>query len=320
MILNNKSNRHSKETIARVKQAAEELGYHPNLRAKSLRLDRSYAVGLVLPDIANPFYPEIAKQLDEYLKQRGYSMLLLNSNEAVEEEERFFRMYRGRLLDGMIVFTRNSVKLQDVCKLKADDCAVFMDDVDRKIMKTHPVVATDNENGGYMLGSYLLEMGHRNIAFIGGYTNSDVTMGRLNGYRQAFEEVGLKIPDRNVFFYDFSEETARVALERLNLKEITAIACVNDIMAHQVIGFLTAQGYRVPEDLSVTGYDHLEINRFMGYRLTTVEQFPDRLAEKAVELLMQRLEDREQNAGLHLVEPELVEGTTVRQIGTSVFG
>lgn len=314
MILNNKSNRHSEETIARVKQAAADLGYQPNLRAKSLRENRTGTIGLILPDITNPYYPQVAKQLDEAFKQRGFSTLLLNSNESCDEEIRFLQMFRGGMFDGAVVFSRNLAKLASRFDLQTLEHTVFADDVDPREVPGHPVVSTDNEAGGHLLGSYLYEMGHRKIAFIGGYTNSMVTMGRLNGYRKAFREYGTEIAQRDIFLYDFSAETPRVALDRLNLNEVTAIACVNDIMAHQVIRCLKEAGRRVPEDVSVTGYDNLEMNGYLEYRLTTVEHFPGRLAQATVEQLIRSLEGEEPITETTWITPELVPGTTVRQL------
>ncbi|MCV9961795.1 LacI family transcriptional regulator [Pararhizobium sp. BT-229] len=272
----------------RVEEVIERLGYRPNSLGRSLRLNKSDIIGLVIPDITNPFFAELAKHLETLASAAGYSVLLANTHEDPKAERKQVQSLLGRAPAGIVIAPVSGSLVGEI--LPDGVVSVAID----RGLTGHSLVATDNFEGGRLAASHLLELGHRRIGYISGPSTTDVSIQRLNGFRGRIEEtfsnqsqhvVELTVLEGN-FDYKSGEAIGRQLLLGDIKQRPTAIATAND---QQAIGLLRASrdlGIRVPEDLSIVGFDDIPLASLVLPRLTTVRQPLEEMAEIAVRAVL----------------------------------
>src|SRR3954463_6678462 len=239
------------ETQARVHQAITALGYRPNLLARSLRRRETRTIGLLVPDNANPFFAEFARVVENAGFAEGYSVILCNSDRSEAKEETYIDVLLAKQVDGLIVMS--STDRVDLLQ-RVLDVGVPLVVVDRNLtsLAVNQVLIA-NEQGGYLAGKYLVELGHRRIGCIGGPSEGNPSWDRVLGLKRALAEAGLALPSAAIVTGDFrytgGEAGMRTLLERdLGL---TAVFASNDLMAIGAMMTLRHAGLRVPEDISV---------------------------------------------------------------------
>jgi LacI family transcriptional regulator len=295
------------ETQARVRQAIQTLGYRPNMLARSLRRRESRTIGLLVPDNANPFFAEFARVVEDVVFAEGYSVILCNSDRSETKEETYIDVLLSKQIDGLILISstdRNDL-LQHVV-----DVGVPMVVVDRNpadVSVSYVLVA--NEHGGYLAGQYLASLGHRRVGCIGGPSDGNPSWERVGGFARALGEVGAPLAPEAIvqgdFRYGGGEAGMRALLERdLGL---TAVFATNDLMAIGAMITLRRAGLRIPEDISLIGFDNILQASTTIPSLTTIEQSVNELGQATVRLLLDKILKRTTGPACLTIPTRLIE-------------
>lgn len=286
------------ETRARVEAAIEALGYRPNALARSLRSGRSHTLGLVLPDSANPFFAEVGHAIEQAAFAAGFSVILCNTENDAEKEQRYVSLLTRRQVDGLVLVA--AVERGDTLRaLARHGLPVVAMDRERPDLRLDTVL-TDHLQGGLLATRHLRSLGHQRIGCITGPADLSPSTLRLAGYRRALLEAGtadaLGHPGDGALVRrgDFHPESGRLAaLELLGLpRPPTAIFACNDLMALGVLRAAAELGRRVPEDLALVGYDDLDLAAYAGPPLTTVAQPKAEMGRATIALMIRRIADR----------------------------
>ena len=280
----------SDELQTRVHSAMQALGYKPNRLARSLRQGRTYTIGMIVPDSANPFFAEVARGIEDTTFGHGYSLILCNSDGDLEKELFYADHLAEKQVDG-ILFIAAGVSSEHIELLHDRQIPVVV--VDRNLPDVAvDAVLTDNRGGGCLATNHLIELGHRRIACITGPSDITPSAERVAGYRQAMQKAGLPIDEslilRGSFNYENGYQAAQTLLSRS--PRPTAIFASNDLMAVGVLSAANQRGLRVPEDLSVIGYDDVRLASFTVPLLTTVQQPKHEIGVLAATWLLERID------------------------------
>lgn len=288
----------------KVEAAIAELGYVPSGVARSLRARATGTLGLLVPNASNPYFAELARGIEDHAERNGYSVILCNSDDDIDKQLRYLRVLVERRIDGLIVATVASDKAfaEALAGLR-----VPLMLVDRSLDGvTADRVQVDHERGGFLATQHLLELGHRRIACIGGPASTQVVQLRAAGYRRAL--AGAKVEALPVVDCAFTSPAGYAAAQALlaDHEPPTAIFAGNDMIALGVLRAAAERGVRVPEQLSVVGFDDIEVSRYLYPALTTVGQSIGQLGETAAARLLARIRTPDLSAEQQLVEPTLV--------------
>ena len=243
----------SARTTALVRRAMSELGYVPNHAARSLRLGNTRSLGLLVPDISNPYFAELAKGAEDAGERQGYNLVLCNTSFDAEREARYLNVLRGGGVDGMIYAAGAPPASEHVAALASTFPLIIVDE-DLPDVPADTVVS-DNERGGRLAGDHLRDLGHREVLVIDGPAELASTPLRAKGFQAAFEGVDAHIEEVEG---DYRAESATAAVDAAlggGRPWFTAVFAANDLMALAAIEALTVAGIRVPDEVSVVGYD-----------------------------------------------------------------
>jgi len=304
----------SKATRERVLEAIEALNYRPNLLARSLVRGCSYTLALTLPDITNPFYPEIALEAERRCRELGYQIILCNTHfDTIVARNQLTRL-SGGLVDGAIVLS-GGIKPIDVVDLSLRGVPVvaclFGSEFDGvpdagKVSR----LEVDFERAGVLAAEHLLELGHRSFAAIMkiGLDGRGGHEPRLHGFRKRLTDAGISLPDQMVRIAETNVESGRQAFQEVlrSPKRPSALFAGNDLMALGAMEFALDNGLRVPEDISIVGIDDIDLSRHVRPALTTIALPKRNLAETAVELLVDKLTTPREKPNVSILQPFLV--------------
>lgn len=307
----NNSGRIDAQTKERVEQIIKTLGYSPNTAAQSLKTQRTRNIVLIVPDITNPFYSNLAKELQILVKSNNYILTLFNTNENLSEEMCAIASAK-EIFAGGIVFA-------SVAEQRCVVEALLGLGIPSVLLNSYAACELDcvhgvNKLGTYIAAKHLLEAGHRRIAFIGGTRGTRVATSRKEGYVQALTEAGIPIDESLLFEMGFSEDVGYKGAKYLSTISPlpTAICCANDIIAIGVLSALHEMKISVPDQVSVTGMDDIIYSRISSPPLTSVTNDSKEFARESFRLLFERIENnedippREIIIGRQLVERESV--------------
>jgi LacI family transcriptional regulator len=279
----------SDEVRLRVLDAMKALDYRPNALARSLRMGQTHTLALILPDSANPFFADVGRAIEDCAFQLGYSVILCNTQGDPRREFLYVDVLSKKQVDG-IIFVATGEQTASLAMLQSRAMPVVVVNRDLSSIAVD-LIYTDNLQGGYLATHHLLGLGHRRIACIAG--PSDLTLGadRVDGYRRALEEAGLAYDATLVLAGDYQPASGyRVTQQLLARRERpTAIFACNDLMALGALRAAVEAGCRVPADLSVIGFDDIELARFTNPPLTTIAQDKVEIGMQAVRQLVARL-------------------------------
>lgn len=301
----------SEKTRQKVIEIAKKLNYKPNYRGQILTTKSTKNIGLLITDITNPFFPELVRGAEETASESGYTILLGNTSESIDKETSYLEFFSRGPVDGVII-SASRISNEHIISLAEEGLPIV---VINRILE-HPkisYVSTDMEKGGYLATKHLIELGHTKIAFINGPSHSEAAERRLSGYKKALAESKIRYNSKLVSFnVPVAESGYKEATRLLNTEDPpTAIFTYNDLMAFGVIRAVKDLGVRIPDDLSIVGYDDIFFSSFTDPPLTTIRQPKEKLGKKAVELLLKLMKGERQGI---LVEPELIiRNTTSRR-------
>jgi len=295
-------------TRQRVEQAAIDLRYLRNESARQLRVGQGRTIGLVVPDIANPFFTDLARGIDEVTSAAGALVIMCNSEHA-EKEDRYLTLLAEQQVIGVLVVPVSS-STAAIDRLRDLDVPVVLLDY-RGRTHRQCSVAVNDVAGGEMATSHHLEAGHRRIGFVGAPSDAHQVVDRLAGAREAMRRAGrdqddLVLVPTPALTVEGGTVAARTVLAMPESERPTALVCVNDLLALGVLRVLLQSGTAVPGDIAITGYDDIAYAADAAVPLTSVRQPRGQLGRRAAELL---IEEATNPAHVHsrvVFEPELV--------------
>ncbi|EGQ9852880.1 substrate-binding domain-containing protein [Vibrio cholerae] len=312
----NKSRFVSDEIAERVNNAAQQLNYAPSALARSLKMNRTKTIGMLVTTSTNPFFGEVVKGVERSCYHQGYNLILCNTEGDNQRMKASINTLLQKRVDGLLLMcsTLEGERL-DVFDRYPDIPVVVMDW--GPILFASDKIQDNSLQGGYMAAKHLIECGHREIGCITGPLIRHQAQMRYEGYKRALAEAGIAINPDWIVESDFECEGGYQAFEKLYQrgKLPSALFVSNDMMAMGVIQAASQRGLRVPDDLSLIGYDDVHIAKFMTPALTTIHQPKYRLGKAAVDTLLYRLENPDTTAQVVQLEPTLVVRNSVRKLG-----
>lgn len=308
----NKSRFVSDEIAERVNNAAQQLNYAPSALARSLKMNRTKTIGMLVTTSTNPFFGEVVKGVERSCYHKGYNLILCNTEGDNQRMKASINTLLQKRVDGLLLMcsTLEGERL-DVFDRYPDIPVVVMDW--GPILFASDKIQDNSLQGGYMAAKHLIECGHKEIGCITGPLIRHQAQMRYEGYKRALAEAGLGIHPDWIIESDFECEGGYQAFEKLyeRGKLPSALFVCNDMMAMGVIQAANQRGLRVPDDLSLIGYDDVHIAKFMTPALTTIHQPKYRLGKAAVDTLLYRLENPDTTAQVVQLEPTLVVRSSV---------
>lgn len=312
MVLNNKTINVSDSTRKKILEAARELNYIPNALARSLSSKKSYTIGFVIPDIENPFFAEMAKAIEIEAEKQGYSIILCNTFNSGIKEEEYIKLLIGKLVDGVII-AASGEKNKSIELLEGNDVPFVI--VDRHVYEDENVngVFCNNKDGITLGIEYLMKKGYENIAFVGIDTKEVSKNSRL-GYFKEIAEKSNVLNRELIEEGDISLEGGIIATEKLINKKIAmdVIFYGSDVMAIGGMKCLLRNGYKIPEDISILGYDNIGICSFIEPELTTIAQPIYNMGKESCNLLINIISSKSKEKIVINLTPYLVERKTIK--------
>ncbi|MEA3470933.1 MAG: LacI family DNA-binding transcriptional regulator [Thermodesulfobacteriota bacterium] len=289
----NKTRFVEKETKNKVLKVMKKLDYYPNFAAQSLRSKKSNVIGLIVPDISNFFFTAVIRGIESTLKKYEYTLILADSDENLEIEKEQIRVFNAKLIDGLIIAPANGDHIFLEKLLNRNSPVVF---IDRKPQSYCPgdCVLVDNVKGAYKAVSILIKRGHSRIGVITGVPGLTTSEERLEGYKRALADYGIKVEQNLIKIGDGRYDSGYKLMKELLLdSNITALFVVNNLMTIGAIKFLKEKQIKIPGDLAIIGFDDYKWASITNPPLSVVKQPSRRIGEKASELLIRRIKKEE---------------------------
>jgi LacI family transcriptional regulator len=304
-VINNKPHV-SPATKQRVQEIITETGYRPNIIARSLATARTATIGLVVPDISNPYFSAIARGVEQVAYTHGYSVLLCNTGEDASRELEVLHTLDEKYVDGVIV-----------CGLRQDDAPIQQAlahfqaavIVNRRLEnEMASAILVDDILGGYLATQHLLQLGHTKVGFIAGPTTSYSGVKRLQGYEQALTEAGIERRDDWVRYCTPTVTGGEAAVHSLlaTHPEVSALFCYNDLIAVGALRACAAAGRRIPEDLAVVGFDDIMLATLVSPPLTSCHVPCVEMGSQAISTLLNCIKNESGEYNEIVITPELV--------------
>lgn len=316
----NDSSRISEETKFKVRKIMDEMGYHPNITARNLVKQRSHNLGLVIPysteeAFADPFYSEILRGIGVLAHSKGFNLLLLTSNGEKEEKETVLKAVRGKQIDGVLLLrSKKEDKLIDELT-KINFPFVIVGRPEKK--DKYYWVNNDNVKASERMVDYLIEKGHRKIAMIIGDDNYILNKDRLEGYHNSFKKHGLKVNNDLIVQSKKIDYQSIYLLSQKMIKEhpeITAFYGISDTMAYTIMQAMNDLNVKIPDDLSIVGFNNNPMSKIVSPPLTTVDINIYLLGNKATELLIGVINGKIDNFQHTVVPTNIIERGSCKKI------
>ena len=312
-VINNKDQSIRADTKERIQSIIKKHNYQPNRIARSMITKETATLGLIIPDIQNPFFPELVRGVEDFANENQYSVILCNTDGDINRERKYLDLMKEKNVDG-ILYTYAFTELSKPFKgfLKENNTPMVLLDRGEPGSKMSGVYV-DNEKAGYMATRHLIDLKHKRIGCITGPEHIENSKERFNGYHQALKEAGISLDETIIFVGDYQMKGGYEAAKKLIAEGVTAVFAFNDLMAFGIYQAAAELGVKIPDDLSVVGFDNIKYNHLLVPKLTTIEQSSYKMGETAVELLLKQIKNTEkQKKETIIIEPILVinESTT----------
>lgn len=300
----------NEKTREYIKSIATQMGYLPNSIAKSLAQRKSNTIGLVVPDIENPYFSKLIRCTDEILSASGYNLIVATSNDSIAGEQRIIENFISKRVEGVLIapVSINVQELEYISRLENNGIRyIFVSSYYQGIEASW--VMTDLEEGSFDLVHYLLELGHREILFLAGDVGTVPSKMRLQGYNKALQAYGLPVNTNHIYSCGLPNfNQAYVAMNRMieEGRHFDAVITINDVMALGAFRAVLEHQIRVPEEISIAGYDNVIYSSIAPIPITTVEQDISKMSAAAVELLIGMIAGEQDNTRHILQKPRLI--------------
>lgn len=291
----------------KVLAAVESLNYAPSALARSLKMNQTHTIGMLLTTSSNPFYAELVRGVERSCYERGYSLIICNTEGDVERMNRNLEMLLQKRVDGLLLMcTETHLPSEDALRRYPSLPIVMMDWA--PFPDANDIIQDNSLLGGELATRYLIEQGYRRIACLAGPQDKTPARARLAGFLRAMQQAELAVPAEYLIYSDFEFAGGMAAMTQLLAlpSPPEAVFTSNDAMAVGAYQALYQHGLSVPADVAVIGYDDIELARYMTPPLTTVHQPKDDLGELAVDTLLHRLKNPAAEPQRLVLTPELV--------------
>ena len=308
-VLNESDHKVSKETRKRVLHAIRELDYRPNALARGLLMKKTKTIGIIIPDISNPYYAEIVRGMQDMAERNGYDVILQNTDRNQDRIVKSIYLLREKIVDG-VIFSGGIIHgyepLSALKELRERVVVIGRHEVN------FPAALVDNIGGASQAIQHLIDQGHKRIGFIGGPENSTTMIDRLKGYESALAQNGCPMDDALLKWGDLNPESGFEATKHLleQKNRPSAILAGNDQMAFGAIHAARQLGFKVPKDLAVVGFDDVPLSAYFEPPLTTVKIPRYRLGEGTMEMLIDLIQGKEFNRIRWFKTKLIIRGTT----------
>jgi len=289
----------------------------------SYKAENTKTIAVILYHIDNPFYSRIVKSIEEEASKKGYHLILCNSlGDEEKEVEYVVRLTKQRKVDGILICPRNLGLTSPVFDILNNVNLPFVvfPQVDKKKARGLNYVITDDKKGSYIAVRHLIKKGHREIGFVApaewDWKKAIFILDRWEGYRQAMEEEGIEVNDRFIIGTEGveMEDGLKVAMEKIEaIKNFTALFCVGDLLAIGILKGLERKGVKIPDEISIIGFDNIEMAGHFDICLTTVEQPTYLIGKKATEILINQIEGKRKSPEHVILQPKLIIRSSVEK-------
>ncbi|WP_372948199.1 LacI family DNA-binding transcriptional regulator [Mariniphaga sp.] len=316
-VLNGKSKnfRISQETSRKVLDAARKYHYSPNRIARGLKLEKTETIGLIIPDIANPYFGSIAKTIEMEAHKKGYSIILCDSLDDEVTEAELLQLLAGRKVDGIIIAPTGKSS-RHVTEVQNQGIPVMV--IDRYLVGTElPFITTDNYIGALLATEHVIEMGHRNIACIQGINGISANTDRVKGYHDALQKHGIRVNELLILGTDFGEENGYIQTRKLLElpSRPTAIFALSNLISLGILRALKEAGLTVPDDISIVSFDEQPYSAFLACPMTTVEQPREEIGRLAFDFLLIMIDEgASKKVDNLMLQPRLIFRESVKKI------
>ena len=296
----------STNLVAKVQTAIKELNYQPNALARALKIKESRSIGLIIPDIENPFFPALVHGVEDAAQAEGYAVILCNTDGKSEEEEKYIKILLSKQVDG-ILFAGN-LDFEQHREWLADITIPFVL-LDRRMPNSpYSAVLTDNRLGAFMAVEHLIKLGKRHIAMVGAHAKSLTSEDRTIGYIDAHLAYECTYTEQLMYNGDFSFEGGYKAAETLinDGHLFDAVFAASDMMAIGVIECLTQHGRLVPDEIAVVGFDDIHLAAWYKPALTTINQPVYDMGKIGLRMLVDHITKKIAQSQEVLLVPQLV--------------
>lgn len=318
-VMNNSGNI-SEETTRRVMEIARRMNYVPNKIARSLKGSRTMTIGVIIPDITEIFFAKIVRGIDQSLSANGYNILLCDSNEDEEKERSYVHLLYENQVDGIVVATVQKKFDQDSQLINGPKPVIYIDNLP-DCNAGFNAVNLDNVKASIMAVDHLVDNGHIRIAAIMGKQDETTGFDRYVGFQKGLSRHGISLDPALVRFGDFKEQSGYDAIYDLmnSGEKFTAVYCSSSKMTYGALQALRSLQMKIPEDISLMGFDVYDDYGLLHPGITTIVQPEEKIGKLAANTLLKLIESSEEGVYQRLsLEPQLLVRESVKKIGTSM--
>jgi len=307
-VLNDKPDGVGAETRERIKKVIKEMEYRPNNLAQSIVNRRTKTIGLILPNIDNPFFPMIVHGVENYTSKKDYTVILGITDDNAEKEYKYMSTFISKRIDGVLLASVTSGGNESIQMLDRYNVPCVLLDRDLESTENIPGVFVDNQYATGIACEMLIKSGNRNIAFVSGPAHLKTSKERLEGFKLKLEEYGIPFCSDLLCYGDFSFESGYQAVCQLMDKEcrFTAMLASNDAMAIGAMKALKEKGIKIPDELEIIGFDNIYMSGICEPALTTVNQPTYEMGKTAAEMLLKLIEGDKLAKKIHRIKTEMV--------------
>jgi len=296
----------SEKTKENVLLIINKLGYTPNAIARGLKTKRTYTLGMLIPDITNPFFAEIGRGVEDAANKNNFNVILCNTDDKLKKERTYLEILKGKRVDGLILGTAHN-KDKSILELEEKKFPYIL--ISRNIEGLDKnCIIIDDVSGGIMATEYLVKLGHYRIAHISGPLKTRSAVNRLKGYKLALKKNKIEYQEELVKEGDFRITGGYKAMKKLlELPEPpTAIFAANDLLALGTMQAIQKKKYHIPEDFCIIGFNDIKLASFVYPPLTTIRQPMQEMGALAVKMLLKIIEGGEFNQKKVVLKPKLI--------------
>lgn len=306
-MLNEKDESIGEETKRRVKRIIKENNYTPNRLARSLVTKRSQTIGLIIPDVRNPFFTDLVRSVEDVAEEHGYNVFFCNTDESLKKEISSINAMEEKQVEGLVIVPASKMDIKLEKRLETNVPVVVIDR-DANYKNIIGKVLSDNYKGAYQAVNHLIDLGHKRIAFISGPIEIKPSLERKEGFLDACKNSGIDISEDDIYIGSFTVKFGKKIIKKLS-KKYSAFFCGNDLIAAGAIQGLKELNLAVPKDVSIVGFDDIPLANMLTPTLTTVRQDSYNIGLQAADILIKHLKNptkRQKNISLttHLIKRE----------------
>jgi LacI family transcriptional regulator len=309
LVLNNKGGKIPESTKRLIFDTVKKLNYRPNFLAKSLHAKKTNTIGLIIPDISNIFFSELAKGVEDCCRKNAYNVILCNSNDEYQIEQQSIDILADRRVDGILIVMssesfgeKNELRLASLYALGIP--VVLVDCFDDT--GNFSSVVTNNRLGAYLAVQHLLDLGHKKIGCITGPQKIKTNKERVDGYKECLIDAKINLDENLICEGDFRYQSGYNGALNLIKRDLTAIFCHNDMMALGALNAVRDRGYKVPGDFSIMGFDDIFFSQYLDTPLSTVNQSVYKMGLEASLIMFEEIKNSNQPKKNLIFTPHLV--------------